>query len=144
MRRFPMVLLAALFAFACATSSTNDEASVRMAMTNFMDALNALDLDRMTALFTDDITAFVPTAQPDRVEGRAALTEIFRKFVERASGRPNIVPEDVHVEVSGSLAVVTFQVHGDVTRRRTFVFRRVGREWKISHFHASDVHVPGG
>jgi len=140
MRRFTIVLLIALLAFACATTPpTNDEAPVRMAMSEFMDALNALDLDRMTALFTDDITAFVPTAQPDRVVGRAAVTEIFRNFVARATARPNIVPEDVSVEVSGDLAVVTFQVRSDTTRRRTFIFRRVGREWKIAHFHASDV-----
>jgi ketosteroid isomerase-like protein len=118
-------LFAVLLTLGCATSIPSDEASVRQAMMGFMNALNALDADRMESFFTDDITAFVPTAQPDRVDGRAAVTRIFRDFVAGAgTARLNIVPEDMRVEVSGDLGVVTFNVRGSVTRRRTFIFRR--------------------
>ena len=116
-------------------------------MANFMDALNALDVARMDAAFTDDVTAFVPVAQADEVVGHAALTRIFTVFADRtrlATPRLNLVPEDEQIAVSHDLAIVTFQIRDrapPMTHRRTFVFRRVGDRWLISHFHASD--LPG-
>ena len=113
-------------------------------MNGFMDALNVLDADRMSSYFADDITGFVPLAQADRVEGREAMTRIFRNFVARTkptTPRLNIIPEDVEVLVSGDLGVVSFNVREkspDVTRRRTFVFVRHGDRWLIRHAHASD------
>lgn len=122
-------------------------AEVRAAATKFIDALNTLDLAGMTALFADDITAFVPTAQPDRVNGKAAVTAIYRAYVDRARvGGPTgkTVPEDLSVEASGDLGVVTFNVRDSsgTVRRRTFVFRHTGGAWRISHFHASDFAAP--
>lgn len=136
----------------CASSSgrapsTDPEPAVRAAMANFMDALNALDVERMDAAFTDDVTAFVPIAQADEVVGRTAVTRIFRVFADRtrlSTPRLNLVPEDEQITSSRSLAVVTFQIRDKappMTHRRTFVFRRVGDRWLISHFHASD--LPG-
>lgn len=116
-------------------------------MADFMDALNALDVERMDAAFTDDVTAFVPIAQADEVVGRAAVTRIFRVFADRtrlSTPRLNLVPEDEQITSSPDLAVVTFQIRDKappMTHRRTFVFRRVGDRWLISHFHASD--LPG-
>ena len=113
-------------------------------MNGFMDALNALDADRMSAFFAEDITFFVPLAQADRVEGREAVTRIFRNFVARTkptTARLNIIPEDVEVLVSGDLGAASFNVREkspDVTRRRTFVFVRHGDRWLIRHAHASD------
>lgn len=124
------------------------DTAVRAAMSRFLEALNGLDLDGITALFTDDVTAFVPTAQGDRVNGKAAVTAIFKAYVDRVrAGGPagKIVPLDLAVEAAGSLGVVTFN-HRDATsgtvRRRTFVFRQSGGAWRISHFHASDFTAP--
>lgn len=109
-----------------------------------MSALNDLDADRMSAFFAEDITAFVPLAQADRVEGRAAVTRIFRNFVARTkptTQRLALVPEDIEAHVSGDIGVVTFNIREKapkVTRRRTFVFFRSGDVWLIRHFHASD------
>jgi len=127
--------------------STDFEPAVRAAMVNFMDALNALDVERMDAAFTDDVTAFVPIAQADEAVGRAEVTRIFRVFVDKtrlSTPRLNLVPENERFTISPVLAVVEFQIHDKappVTHRRTFVFRRVGDRWLISHFHASD--LPG-
>ena len=113
-------------------------------MTGFMDALNALDADAMSSFFAEDITAFVPLAQADRVQGREAVTRIFRNFVARTkpvTPRLHLVPEDLEIAVSGNIGVITFNIReksSDVTRRRTFVFRRSGDRWLIRHFHASD------
>ncbi|MEO8621257.1 MAG: nuclear transport factor 2 family protein [bacterium] len=143
-------VVALLFAISCVapahiTSAQSPEQAVRSAMANFMDALNALDVERMDAAFTDDVTAFVPTAQADEAVGRAQVTRIFRTFADRlrpTTPRLHLAPEDERVEASSTLGVVTFQIHDaapPVTHRRTFVFRRVGDRWLISHFHASDV-----
>ena len=138
----------AMSAAAQAPTAGQPVAEVRAAATRFIDALNALDLAGMTSLFADDITAFVPTAQPDRVNGKAAVTAIYRTYVDRArAGGPTgrTAPEDLTVEATGDLGVVTFNVRDSsgTVRRRTFVFRRAGGVWRISHFHASDFVVPG-
>ena len=130
-----------------ASAQSSDSTAVRAAMVDWLDALNALDVPRMSAGFADDITAFVPSAQVDRVEGKAAVVEIFRAFADRAKTLPRAttVPEDMRIEASPSLAVVHFMVRGTApapTRRRTFVFRKVGQRWLISHFHASDLVPP--
>lgn len=149
MNRLRFVLLFACLAAACSTSTppvskAGDEAAVRAAMNGFMDALNALDADRMSAYFANDITGFVPLAQADRVEGREAMSRIFRNFVAKTkpmTPRLNIVPEDTEVFVSGDIGVVSFNVREkspEVTRRRTFVFARHGDRWLIRHAHASD------
>jgi ketosteroid isomerase-like protein len=141
-------LAASLIAF-LATVTANAQAApdtdgVRAAMAGFLAALNALDADGMVAFFTDDVTAFVPTAQPDRVEGREAVGKIFRDFVARTKAttpRLHLVPEDLQAEASGDLGMVTFNIRDAetrVVRRRTFLFRRVGSRWLICHFHASD------
>jgi ketosteroid isomerase-like protein len=125
------------------------ESAVRTAMSGFMDALNALDADRMATYFADDISAFVPSAQNDRVNGKAAVDRIFQVFSARTrttTTRLSLVPEDLTVDATPQMAVVTFNIREpaiNTTRRRTFVWKRVGDRWLISHFHASDfVSVP--
>jgi ketosteroid isomerase-like protein len=118
------------------------------AMNGFMNALNALDVDAMSRFFADDVTAFVPSAQADRVEGKEALVAIFRAFVARTlpvTPRLNIVPEDMEVVEQGGLALVTFNVRdkgAGVTRRRTFVWTHAPGGWRIRHMHASDLAPP--
>ncbi|MFY9822663.1 MAG: nuclear transport factor 2 family protein [Thermoanaerobaculia bacterium] len=140
------ILLVALLPLACAsTRPTGDATPVRAAMDGFMEALNALDADRMAVYFADDITAFVPLAQGERVNGKAAVVEIFRRYCEttkKTTARTNIVPEDLTIDRNGDIAIVTFNVRSpDSVLRRTFVFRRGGGRWRIMHFHASNFHL---
>ncbi len=143
-------LLAALCLLAVAPLAAlhaqgTDEAQLRRAMQGFMGALNALDAKGMSAYFADDITAFVPTAQSDRANGKGAVDRIFSAFVEKAkptTPRLSLVPEAMQIDASPTLGVVNFQIHEPTTvRRRTFVWRKVDGRWLISHFHASDVPV---
>ncbi len=142
------LLLLTFLAPASDAQQTGDEATVRATMAGFMESLNALDAAGMAAHFAEDITAFVPSAQAVRADGKPAVTEIFRNFVQRArpsTPRLNLVPEDMTVEVSGNLGVVAFQVRDPAAgfvRRRTFIFRRMEGRWLISHFHASDLALP--
>ncbi len=145
-----LVILAASVSTASASEPSKapaaGEASVREAMTGFMDALNALDADRMAVFFADDIAAFVPLAQADRVNGKPAVVDIFRKYVEtarKATAQTHIVPEDLKVDASGDTAIVTFNVRNEgAVLRRTFVFRHQEGRWLIVHFHASNFQLP--
>jgi ketosteroid isomerase-like protein len=139
-----LIVAFVLLASACASAPVNDEAGVRAAMMSFMDALNALDADRITAAFAEDATTFFPLAQPQRAGGRAEIGAIFHAFVEKTKpqvGKLSLVPEDMQITTSGDLALVTFQIKGRITARRTFVFRRTGGKWLIAHLHASDFKV---
>jgi hypothetical protein len=115
-------------------------------MDGFIEALNALDADRISAYLAPDISVFVPTVSPGRVSGKAAVDAIFRDFVaasRKSEARTSIVPEDQVIELGGDVAVVSFTVAGKGSlARRTFVFRRTGGAWLISHFHASNLPRP--
>jgi ketosteroid isomerase-like protein len=148
--RLLLSLLIVLLAGACASAPTTahatSETSVREAMNGFLEALNALDVERMSAFFADDITAFVPTAKAERVDGKPAVVEVFRQFVEatrKSTSRLEIVPENLEVDANGDIGIVTFNVRsaGSVLRR-TFVFRHQGGRWLIVHFHASNFKPP--
>jgi ketosteroid isomerase-like protein len=136
-------LLATVFLFSCATTHSSSEADVRAAMSGFMSALNAVDLDAMSSYFADNITAFVPATRADRADGKAAVVEIFRSFVTQQKTPTHLVPEDLRVDVVGDAAIVTFQIRNPaVTSRRTFIWRRYGDRWLIAHFHASNFRPP--
>ncbi len=106
-----------------------------------MEALNALDVEGMAKFFADDVTAFVPSAQAERAVSKPAVVEIFRRYVETTratTSHTNLVPEDLHINVVGEAAVVSFHVRSvDAVARRTFVFHAEDGRWLIPHFHAS-------
>ena len=135
MRRIAAVLLF-LTALSCASARQGD---ARAAMSGFMDALNNLDLERITSHFAEDATAFFPVVKAERVDGKSAITAVFRDYVAANTKKTNIVPEDLHVTQSGNVAVVTFYVHNpSAVSRRTFVWRNEGGTWRIIHMHASN------
>jgi ketosteroid isomerase-like protein len=117
MRRVALLLL---FLCACASARTPD---VRDAQRAWMDALNALDEARIVAAFADDATAFFPVVKAERLDGHAAIAEVFHQYVAGSSKKTNIVPEELRV-----------QQHGDVANGA----------WKIVHMHASNVARPSG
>lgn len=141
MKRLLSVLL--FLAVACAsTPARDDDADVRAAMDGFLAALNALDANAIVSYFAEDATAFFPVVAPERLNGRAAIAEVFNTYVTETKknvAKTNIVAEDVRVVRSGEMAVVSFQVHNPAAvSRRTFVFRREGGRWLIVHMHASN------
>jgi hypothetical protein len=115
-------------------------------MGRFLQALNALDEAGLSACFTQDATVFLPTVQAGRVSGKVAVDRIFHDYVETTRKRTastNIVPQDLRIEVADQLALASFTVTGaDTIARRSFVFRSVGGNWLISHFHASNLKPP--
>ena len=71
-------------------------------------------------------------------DGKAAIAKVFHDYVA-GSKKTNIVPEDLRVQQRGDIAIVTFNVHNpSAVSRRTFVWRRDARGWRIGHMHASN------
>ena len=133
MRR--IALITALLFASCATARTDD---AERAMRGWLDALNALDEARIVGAFAEDATAFFPVVKAERVDGKDAIAAIFHDYVA-GSKKTNIVPEDLRVQQSGDVAIVTFNVHNpSAVSRRTFVWRRDARGWRIVHMHASN------
>ena len=109
-------------------------------MNSFMSALNDLDAEKINAYFADDATAFFPVVKPERLDGKGAIAAVFRDFVAGTPNKMNIVPEDLRVETYGDVAVASFNVRNpNVFSRRTFIWRRIGGDWRIVHMHASNV-----
>jgi len=124
----------------------------------FLDALSRADLDALLAHVADDATFFVPLpSSPQRIEGRDRIAPLFETFFEsvgdNAEGpvRMNLVHRDLEIQSLGDSAIVTFHL-GQVPdeplsepysfSRRTFVLHVVNGEWKIVHFHGSNVTIP--
>ena len=120
----------------CASVRTPDP---RDAMRAWMEALNSLDEARIVGAFAEDATAFFPVVKAERLDGKAAIAEVFHQYVA-GSKKTNIVPEDLRVQQHGDVAIVTFNVHNpSAVSRRTFVWRWDAGAWKIVHMHASNV-----
>ena len=124
----------------------------------FVVALSHADLDALLSHVARDATVFAPlSSAPRRVEGREDIAALFEPFfariLENAGGHVemNLVPLDLKVQVLGDVAVVTFHL-GQVPdeplaesysfSRRTFVLRLAEGQWKIVHFHGSNVIIP--
>jgi len=133
------IALVVLLVAGCASVPRAD---VREAMADWMTALNALDEARIVEAFAEDATAFFPVVKAERVDGHAAIAEVFRQYVAGSPKKTNIVPEDLRVQQYGDVAIVTFNVHNpSAMSRRTFVWRRDAHGWRIVHMHASNTPV---
>lgn len=139
MRRIAFVLALLLLVSGCATSRRTD---VRDAMSDWMDALNALDESRVVDAFADNATAFFPVAKAERVDGKDAIAAIFHEYFAGSTKKTNIVPEELRVDQRDDTAVVTFNVHNpSAVSRRTFIWRWERGAWRIVHMHASNTPI---
>lgn len=112
-------------------------------MAQFMADLNALNYDAIVGHFAPDATAFFPVVRAERAGGKEAIAQVFRDYVAGNTKKTNIVPEDLLVQESRNMAVITFNVHNpSAISRRTFVWRRDSGGWRIVHMHASNVAKP--
>ena len=144
-----LAIAAATGPAAAAEPSKADAASIQAAVDAFMDALDTADIERFSALFAPDATAFFPLAPLyTRLENKDQITKVFTVFfasVRKGKTGPrfmNLVPQGQKVQLYGDTAVVTFHFEGpDLIARRTLVLRREGGNWLIVHMHASGLEV---
>ena len=123
-----------------------DTTAVRHAAERFLRVFDNLDWEPFRASWAAQPSVFFPFDDtPERVTGRAAIEERFRRMFDevraRTPGPPylHLKPRDLRVEPYGDAALVTFMLgepHGRVSRR-TLLFVRKDGAWKLAHLHAS-------
>ena len=139
----------AAYAQAPATIGANlaESAEVEAAVREFASAFAALDKVRFDRLWASDATAFFPQHPFPirRVEGKAAVTQWFHRFMDARKGKPmTLDPKDLLIQRLGDAAVATFHLGSSeqAAGRRTLVLRREAGAWKIVHLHASSLTIP--
>ena len=130
------------------SSWKGDSIAVHQALRTFLEAFENLDEPAFLAAFSDSATVFHPApSMASRVEGRAAIDSTFRRvFAEIRSnameGPPyhRLPAEDLSIRpLMSGLVLATFHLrNAERFGRRTVVFRREGRQWRIVHLHASN------
>lgn len=120
----------------------------------YLAAFNARDFEAFRATFADDITVFFDRPLPPERAGRAAVEAVFRRgfaYSHPPAGTPQpplpppLVPLDLHLQLYGDVAVISFLVRnpGELARR-TVVVRRQPGGWRVVHIHASSADIAGG
>jgi len=130
-------------------SQEKPESELRVALAGFIRAFDDLDWDHFRLTFLDDATVFYPREMPRRATGRAEFETGFRRVFEQIrAGRTtppymDIRPRSLKVQVLGDTAIVTFHLDDrrGFVNRRTMLWKRTERGWKIAHLHASEVAV---
>jgi ketosteroid isomerase-like protein len=137
-----LLLALALAAAPLPHPSTPDAAAIE-----FLDAFRSMDQVRFDRFFAPDVTMFFPDGPfpESRVEGREAVLTAFHEFfaLARKRGRTalNIAPIDQRIQLYGEVAVVSFGLENDeALGRRSIIFRKIGNDWRIAHFHASSIN----
>lgn len=120
------------------------EAPVRAALAEFVNALNALDAERLGRTLADDVSVFFPGPPfpAARIQGRAnvqnAFTQLFAALRQRGTRNVSLSPTGIEVQLYGDTAVATFHlISGREVGRRTLVLRRAGARWLVANMHAS-------
>jgi ketosteroid isomerase-like protein len=134
-----------------AATPQNSPCDLESAFKRFIEAFNNLDWETFRSAFADDVTVFNPdipeASSVDRLAGREQVEESFKAVFaasrKASSGPPylHIVPKQVRIQMLGDSAVITFQFEreGNSFGRRTLVFHREPKGWKIVHIHASNI-----
>src|SRR5262245_19785764 len=137
------------------SKASDDVVGIREAAERFLRALDNLDWEPFRASWALEPTVFFPFGDtPERVSGRVAVEERWRRFFEEARARRpgppylNLKPRDVRTERYGDVGVVTFTLELTVgarplpLQRRTLLFVREHDAWRLAHMHASGASQP--
>jgi uncharacterized protein (TIGR02246 family) len=109
-------------------------------------AVNAKDVDRVMALYTDDVVAY-DVVPPLQYVGKAAYRADYQQFFSQYDSDLHVETRDLQVGASGELAYATgLQMisgtlkHGGKSGawvRFTSLYRKVGGKWVDFHDHVS-------
>lgn len=150
MRRvFSLAVLAAMAALSACSHpiiAANDEAGVRQWISDFTHAFEARDTNAVMELYTPDVVAY-DTVPPLQYAGRDAYAKDFAAFFAGFKGPLGLECHDLHIQVSGDLALVECLQHVtgtmsngqpmDVWVRATSGLRKVNGRWLDFHDHVS-------
>jgi ketosteroid isomerase-like protein len=133
-------LLASAIAFA---APDPDRVALEAAMHRWMTAVNAQDVDALTATMTEDVELF--DAHATEVKGRAAAIHALRDVVSRgrlvAMSREITVVDDIAWRV---VSLAQTRKNGDVHARGQAleIWKRVKGEWRLHRQMAAGVFAP--
>jgi len=102
----------------------NDEAAVRQLHDEVIAALNALDLDKLLSLHTDNIILMEPDMPT--ITGKAEVMQLFKKFQEQKLVYKLSYTID-ELEVFGERAFVRGQVTKQITQNNQSPIRETGK-----------------
>jgi ketosteroid isomerase-like protein len=128
-----------------AQGQRKDSLEVVATTQKFLKAFTGFDWKTFRNSFTNDATIFYPTWEQGKrkigqKEIEATWLEIFPEFIDSTKKfKMEINPQDVFIQLYDRTAIVTFHLDSNYLSRRTFVFRKVGKDWKITHLHASNL-----
>ncbi len=124
----------------------NDEAEIRGMIANWSAALEAKDVDGLTAHYLPDTVLF-DAIPPYKTVGKDAIRAVWESCLPYFPAQFKSEHRDVNVHVSGDLAVVHAVHHmiptpaddptGQTWIRVTVCYRRIDGQWKVVHEHVS-------
>lgn len=144
------VLLISVFVCSCFNLSAQQKDSLEIAehTEKFIKSFKDFDWETFKNCFADNATIFFPETFRERKMGRQEIEEswkeLFPEFVDKNKKFDlDISPEDMVIQLFGKTAIVTFQMGkgSDYLSRRTLVFAKQKRSWKIVHLHASTFNI---
>ena len=143
------IILSASIAFASlgVRGQTNDSLEVTKATQNFVKAFIDFDWKNFRNSFSSDATIFFPGWEEGKrrigqKEIEETWVELFPEFIDSTKKFDlKIDPKNIFMQFYGNTAIVTFHLtpNDNYLSRRTLVFIKKNKEWKIVHLHASSV-----
>jgi len=128
------------------------EAMVRQAQTNFNawnEALKTKDKTKVADMYVSDDLSFLPTVEPKMLSSRPETLGYFDTFLKKS---PSGVLSQDKVHMCGSDGFVHSGIYDfattdannakvTVNARFSYLWKKVGNDWKIFHHHSSKVPI---
>lgn len=126
--------------------NTIEKAEIRQAMQRWQDAIQTKDVNQIMSNYTPDIIAYDAVLQL-RFKGKEAYGKHWQACLEMCTNDMVFEPEEVHISVSGELALVYCLIRcGEKDEsgkqnvawmRMTTGYKKVDGQWLIEHEHFS-------
>ena len=104
------------------------------------DALKTLSNTKVADLYVSDDLSFLPTVEPKMLTSRPETLKYFEKFLA-LSPSGELIQDKVHPCGADGLlhsGIYNFTTStGPVPARFSYLWRKVGDNWKILHHHSS-------
>jgi uncharacterized protein (TIGR02246 family) len=121
------------------------QAIARLNFKKWNDALQTKDHKAVAGLYSSDELSFLPTVSASHIKGSSATEDYFKAFVQR-NPFGTITHDTVQAYDNGNAylhsGMYTFGLGSGSERkpvqaRFSYVWKKIGKEWKITHHHSS-------
>ncbi len=128
-----------------AVAQKKDSVAVMKAAEKFVHAFNHFHWEPFRRSFAEDANIFFPGWDyAARVNGKENIErtwlQLFPEFMNNPGKyKMEISPKNISIQLYGNTALMTFHLGDGVSRlsRRTILWVKRNRTWKIAHLHAS-------